>query len=301
MADMSTPTRAPRTNASRRRAAAVRAWAVDNGFTVAEGGRIPAAVTAAYEAWEAGAEPVPNGPGPGAAEPGPQDDGSGPGESGPDWGDGDQGDDEGDTLSPFGPGGTASPPQDGPESDQAAEPGLPPPASLAEARERAQGDQGAGSGRKKRPGWATFAEKADRAARPVEPVVKITKAVREDIAGKLTLMLTFPLMAWETVDPYCGGAASARLDRMVQTAVPLICQSPDAVKLFTKGTTYVLWLEFISAVMPVGAAVYQHHIAHTVELVPADQAEAAEADQAGADPGQQYPPVFTGHIPVPRP
>jgi hypothetical protein len=295
MADMSTPTRTPRTNASRRRAAEIRAWAADNGFELAPAGRIPAPVTAAFEA----AASSPADPGPGAAGAAERQ-GDEPA-SGNQWDDDFATDDNelADESEPeFGPLPLADPGPPPAESGQEPEPGPPPPASLAEARARAQGGQGAGKGKAPRlPGWATAAEKvADRAGPQIKTTVKVTKAMREDIEGKLALILAVPVMAWETADPYCGGAASDRLDKMIKTAVPLICQSPEAINLFTRGTTWVLWLEFLSAVMPVAGAVYQHHIAHTVEIVPADGDQAAEPD-----PGQQYPSVFTGHIPAPRP
>jgi hypothetical protein len=287
MAGMSTP----RTNESRRRAAAIRAWAVDNGFTVAEGGRIPAAVTAAYDA----AHAEPNGAASPAPGPAGDDDQGAADESGPEWDDGDQGD--GPQFGPLPLADLGPPPLDGDQSAQDDQSGPPPPASLAEARERAQGQQsGRGSRKRRAPGWAAAESIADRAGPRVKTTIKVTKAVQQDIEGKLTLLLSVPVMAWETADPYCGGAAADRLERMIQTAVPLICQSPDAVKMFTRGTTWMLWLEFLVAIAPVGGAVYQHHVAHTVELE-----RAPEPEQAGPPPGQQYPSVFTGHVPAPQP
>jgi nucleoid-associated protein Lsr2 len=44
------PRRAARTGASRQHSAAVRAWAVGQGITISERGRIPASVLAEYEA-----------------------------------------------------------------------------------------------------------------------------------------------------------------------------------------------------------------------------------------------------------
>jgi nucleoid-associated protein Lsr2 len=48
------PRRAARTGASRQHSADVRAWAVGQGITISERGRIPASVTAQYEAASAG-------------------------------------------------------------------------------------------------------------------------------------------------------------------------------------------------------------------------------------------------------
>ena len=295
MAGMSTP----RTNADRRQAAALRTWAAENGYELAPAGRIPAPVRAAYEAAQ-------------AAGPGDQDDQGDPPDGDPPDGDPDELGESGgqwdDELSLSGP---ASPPPDGDQDAESGPEADAPPATLAEARERVSGPQDTGGGRSGRPrppSWATAADKAgDRAGPGIASPVKITKAVRDDVAGKLTLMLTFPVMAWQTVDPLCGGEAADRLDRIVQTAVPLICQSPDAVKMFTKGTTYMLWLEFLMAITPVAGTVYQHHIAHTIELVeaPADGQDPAANGHPGHHPGPdlsaQYPPVATGHIPVPRP
>ena len=107
MAGMSTP----RTNADRRQAAALRAWAAENGYELAPAGRIPAPIRAAYEAAQ-------------AAGPGDQDDQGDPPDGDPPDGDpgelGESGGQWDDELSPFGPGGTASPPPDATRTPGAA-------------------------------------------------------------------------------------------------------------------------------------------------------------------------------------
>lgn len=267
-----------RTLTDRARSALIREWATENGHTVARGGRIPAEIVAAYEA--AGGQPAPAG-----------DDG------GPDWDAAAAGLTEG--LDPFagieaGPDAAAGPGTEGERT------GLPPPADLDEARARL-GARKAGV-----PGWAKDTGKPAKDKTPV----KVTKAVIGDIEGKLTLLLSGPVAFWQMADPICGQAAADNLDNMVRKAVPLIIQSPDAVRWFTKGTQFLLWLDLIWAMQPVAQAVYAHHVAATVMLdprtgqaIPAQRLDDGSIVPAGDAPRQARPDMsaytteVTGHVP----
>ena len=235
----------------------IRRWAEASGFEVAQRGRLPKGIIAAYEAAN------------------PDQAGSG----GPDW---DQ--DQPDAVDPL------ASIEDEPDEPE----GPPPPASLAEARERAA------SGKPKAPGWA----KPDSAgAGPRTPApVRVSKAVERDIEGKLALMLAVPVGAWEIADPYCGGAMADAMPATIKAAVPLICQSPGAVAFFTRGATWMLWLGLVTALRPVGMAVWRHHLSPE-----AQRERELEARSEQAQPAQPqadlsaYTTVVTGHVPQPRP
>ena len=257
----------------RARSSLIRDWAKDNGFDVADKGRIPAGVVTAYE----------------AATGQPSDDA----DDGPDWDD--VGGEDPDPLAGVEDDDTAAAGSHGPAD------GPPPPADLNEARERF-------AGKPKRPGWA----KDGKPSKPVAPPVKVTKAVVSDIEGKLTLLLTGPAVFWQMADPLCGGAFADNLENIVRKAVPLIAQSPDAVRWFTKGTTFLLWLDLVWALQPVAQAVYAHHIAATVmvlpdgRVVPSQRLEdgrvvpLSEVKQARPDQSA-YTTQVPGHVPDVQP
>jgi Lsr2 len=252
-----------RTLEDRNRSAVIRKWAADEGLDIAAKGRIPPGIIAAYE----------------AAHPGQVlDTGQ------VDW---DRAAQElGETTDPLA----------GLEAELAAapegEPGTPPPASLDEARERA------GTGRRRRrPSWAGADQGTPR------PAVRVAASVQRDIEGKLALLLSVPVGAWEMADPHCGGAMARATPETIRALTPLICQSPGAVAFFQKGTTWMLWLGLANALRPVASAVYEHHLSP----------EARKRQEAGREGGFQVEPaqaqpdlsaystVVTGHVPQPRP
>jgi len=99
------------------------------------------------------------------------------------------------------------------------------------------------------------------------PAVKATKATRDDIEGKLGLMLEIPGRIWEARDPLCGGAFVAQAPAIRAAALELILLSPDLVAWFTGvGGGFMLWLNLLMACQPVAVMVWAHHIAHSVEL-----------------------------------
>jgi hypothetical protein len=271
----------PRTQADRQRSADIRDWAGANGLQITERGRIPAAVVAAYDA----AMTVPA-----------DDDGPGP-----DWSaaagavpldlDGPEPED---LLED--PPGAAAGPGIAPEP-----PGPPPPASLDDARTRL-----AGRGPRVPP-WAG-GRGGGGSQRPAAAPVKITPALSKDITGKLALFLAIPAATWAAVDPACGGAFSENLDTITAKAVPLILQSPEAVRWFTQGGKYLLWLDLLIALQPVAQTAYRHHLAGTITVVqgrpvPARRladGKVVPADHAPAEPAPDWSAYTTdvpGHVP----
>lgn len=96
---------------------------------------------------------------------------------------------------------------------------------------------------------------------------KVAKATRDDIEGKLGLMLEIPGRIWEARDPLCGGAFVAQAPAIRAAALELVLLSPDLVAWFTGvGGGFMLWLNLLMACQPVAVMVWAHHIAHSVEL-----------------------------------
>lgn len=167
-------------------------------------------------------------------------------------------------------------PDDDDPADAAGGDELGPPASLEEARQRAGLD----------PDAAHLRGRGRRAAAPAkkdDAPVKVTAAVRRDIAGKLAFWLSIPAEPWMRLDPYCGDAYAQQVDQIALKAAPLICQSPDLVRWFAKSSTFIMWTELGMACRPVAEAVIAHHI--TRRIVLDRQGQAAEQPAAGIDFG----------------
>jgi hypothetical protein len=237
-----------RTAASRVQSAEIRAWAADNGWPELKGGRgrIPAEAIDAFGV--AHGEPVDMEPEVSAMD---EDDLDDPGFSD----------------------------EEVVAAQEAFAEGMAPPADLDEARQRVGRDpepahllRGRGRGRPK--GSAT---------RPkvTEPDIKVTKAVRDDITGKLAFWLSIPAEPWLRVDPYCGQAYAGQVDEIAVKMAPLICLSPDMVRWFAKSSTFIMWTELGIAVRPVVEAIIAHHV--TKRIVLDSNGEAVEVAGGGVD------------------
>ena len=159
------------------------------------------------------------------------------------------------------------------------EPGevLAPPADLDEARERAGRDpepahlrRGQGRGRKAEP----------RSREDAKPV-KVTRAVQADIEGKLAFWLSIPAEPWLRIDPYCGQAYADNVDQIALKMAPLVCQSPDLVRWFSKSSTFIMWTELGIAVRPVVEAIIAHHVTKRITLD--SNGQAVEVRNGGMD------------------
>lgn len=94
-----------------------------------------------------------------------------------------------------------------------------------------------------------------------EAPIRITKAVKADIEGKVAFMLTMTATAWSLNDPFCANVLLENTPGIAEKLVPVICQSQDAVRWFRKTSGAVLYVDLLIAVMPVIQAIYTHHIA----------------------------------------
>jgi hypothetical protein len=151
-----------------------------------------------------------------------------------------------------------------------------PPADLDEARERA--------GRDPEPRHLVGRTRRGRPAKQPavkQPAVKVTATVRADIEGKLAFWLSIPAEPWMRVDPYCGGTYAENVDQIALKVAPLVCQSPDLVRWFSKSTTFILWTELGIAVRPVVEAVIAHHVTKRIALTA--EGEAFEQPGGGMD------------------
>ena len=236
-----------RTAASRVQSAEIRAWAADNGWPELKGGRgrIPAEAIEGFGL--AHGEPVDVEPDVSAMDETDLDD---PGFS----------DEE-----------IAA-------AQEAFTEGMMPPADLDEARQRVGRDpepahlvRGRGRGR------------APRTARPkaAEPDIKVTRAVRDDVTGKLAFWLSIPAEPWLRVDPYCGQAYADQVDEIAVKMAPLVCLSPDMVRWFAKSSTFIMWTELGIAVRPVVEAIIAHHVTKRIALD--SNGEAVEVAGGGVD------------------
>jgi hypothetical protein len=179
-------------------------------------------------------------------------------------------------------------PAAGDPDDDGQDPGtIAPPASLDEARQRAGLDPDAahlrGRGRRR-----------ESTARPDDRPAKVTPAVRRDIAGKLAFWLSIPAEPWMRVDPYCGKAYAGQVDQIALKAAPLICQSPDLVRWFSKSSTFIMWTELGMACRPVAEAIIAHHI--TRRIVLDEHGQSYEVRNSGIDFGP-----YSSRRPAPDP
>jgi hypothetical protein len=226
-------------------AAEIRAWGRDNGWPgLADRGRFPPGLREAFEdAHGASIEP----------------------------------DDDGEDLSAIDESGLDLPDDPGEFEWGDGIPTPPPPATLEEAREQAGRD----------PEPAHLVTPGKRARRPRKPpaddaaTIKVTKAIRDDITGKIAFWLMIPAEPWIRVDPYCGGAYADNLDQIAVKLAPIICLSPDLVRWFSKSSTFILWTELAMACRPVAEAVIAHHVTRRITLT--DQGEAIEQPRGGMD------------------
>lgn len=103
-------------------------------------------------------------------------------------------------------------------------------------------------------------EPADFDDEPSTPTIRITKKVRDDVEGKVGLLLGMLTMPLAMRDPICGGALADNADNIASKLVPIVCKSPELVQWFTKKGTFLLWMELFMACWPVLQAIGQHHL-----------------------------------------
>ena len=98
--------------------------------------------------------------------------------------------------------------------------------------------------------------------------IRVTKRMRDDIAGKLGMVFFAIGTAWSMRDPICGEATLENAENMGAKAVPIILKSPELTRWFLKGGGYMEWFDFLMACLPVAQIVAQHHLFHNIESGP---------------------------------
>jgi hypothetical protein len=154
----------------------------------------------------------------------------------------------------------------------------PPPATLEEARERA--------GRDPEPAHLTGTTRRRGQRKPrqpasEQPAPKVTKAIRDDITGKVAFWLMLPAEPWMRVDPYCGGEYANNVDQIAVKLAPILCLSPQVVQWFTKSSVFFMWTELLMACRPVAEAVIAHHVTRRIAIN--SQGEPVENPRGGMD------------------
>lgn len=125
------------------------------------------------------------------------------------------------------------------------------------------------------------AEPKDAPEFKVKTAVKITATVRKDIEGKVAFMLGMSGQMWAMLDPVCGTAMLDNSDNVARKLTPIICQSPEVVRWFTKSGTFILWVNLAVALWPVLGVIFAHHIAKSVgATLPGSNGQAAPEPNA---------------------
>jgi hypothetical protein len=155
---------------------------------------------------------------------------------------------------------------------------LPPPADLDEVRERVGAQPGSAhlTGTTRRRG-----QRKPRQPASDQPAPKVTKAVRDDITGKVAFWLMLPAEPWMRVDPYCGGEYANNVDQIAVKLAPILCLSPQIVQWFTRSSVFFMWTELLMACRPVAEAVIAHHVTRRITL--SSQGEPVENPRGGMD------------------
>jgi hypothetical protein len=153
-----------------------------------------------------------------------------------------------------------------------------PPATLDEARERAGRDPEPAhlTGTTRRRG-----QRKPRSPANEQPAPKVTKAVRDDIAGKVAFWMMVPAEPWMRIDPYVGGVYADNVDQIAVKLAPILCLSPDVVRWFSKSSTFILWTELLMACRPVAEAYIAVHITKRIGIN--ERGEPVEQPRGGMD------------------
>ncbi len=107
---------------------------------------------------------------------------------------------------------------------------------------------------------------------------RVTAAQKRRVADALTMLITLPGGAWALRDP-CGQALLGQRDDIVKALVPIVCRNPQMLAWFTAGGGgWMDWIALFSALQPVGAAVWSHHVKKS------DPAKGGRAAPGGGDP-----------------
>lgn len=102
------------------------------------------------------------------------------------------------------------------------------------------------------------------AARTLGARASATKAEKDQVRDALTMLYTLPAWGLTMKDPHCGGALMAQRDDIIKSLVPIVCRNPGMLAFFTAANApWMDYLALMQALLPVGQAVWAHHVTHT--------------------------------------
>ena len=118
-----------------------------------------------------------------------------------------------------------------------------------------------------------------------KPAAKPTRAVQNQVADALTMMITRPAGVLAFRDPICGSAILDQADEVVAKLVPIVCRNPAMLRWFTEGAGYMDFMALAAAVFPIARTIWAHHVTHSIGM---------EEDQDdGEDFNRYVAPGFT--------
>lgn len=94
--------------------------------------------------------------------------------------------------------------------------------------------------------------------------IRITKKMRDDMEGKLVILMTMLTVPFSMYDPVCGPAIEENVQNICAKLVPVISKSPEMVKWLTTGSNVTAWLDLMLAIAPVAKIIAAHHITHSI-------------------------------------
>lgn len=119
---------------------------------------------------------------------------------------------------------------------------------------------------------------------PRKAAAKPTKAVQNQVADALTMMITLPAGVLAFRDPICGGAVLGQADEVVAKLVPIVCRNPAMLRWFTEGAGYMDFFALATALFPIARTVWAHHVTRSIGM---------EEDEGAEDFNQYVAPGFT--------
>jgi hypothetical protein len=124
-------------------------------------------------------------------------------------------------------------------------------------------------------GRRQWRKETKQAARPAASV-RVTAGVRKDVNAKLSILLGVPGSVWQARDPLCGGTFMEELPNISAAFANFVCESPDLLEWFVgSGGRFMLVLDILASLMPIGTVVMAHHVYHSIEIgAPDEQADA---------------------------
>lgn len=96
---------------------------------------------------------------------------------------------------------------------------------------------------------------------------KASKQVKDDLTGAIGMVGMVVLPALSSRDPYCGQILTQQYPAIADALVPLLCKSTTVIAFFSGDHgDWMLWIQLLTACMPVVMAVGKHHLIKSVEV-----------------------------------